>query len=172
MTCTKYRILIFLIATITNTHGTNFKGYRLQGTITFEPPLTTIPTASCLEVKLEDATVMDAAAKYVTGQQVRIDDLPVPTKYDVELPDKDLPLHNPAVCADLAADPFMDVVTENTYTIRATLNLGWCSVKGGDDWIHKGDYLRDIRTPVHFCHCDDVTKVCQGPPLMMTKYLK
>ena len=83
--------------------------------------LESIPTGSCLTLKVQDSMIADAPSIDVSSKVLK---------------GNDLKIHEGNVMYNIS----FKKPNRAEYTLSATLNMEWCAA-GGHDWIHSGDYL-------------------------------
>ena len=110
-----------------------------------------MPTKSCLVVELRDTSLADASSVLYQREVIDVSGVDLGDKYHYKLKSK------------------RPKNVHNSFSVSATLNVGWCAKSSSGKWIQSKDYLTDTTfnidawksgnefqrdlTMVYYCEC-------------------
>lgn len=93
------------------------------------PPPNTLPEGSCVNVKFEDTSILDASSFVIAEAQ-----FPIATIEDF----------SDGFPYQLVSKKPLPNQGFRSLTLSAVVNVGWCQDTKSDEWIRKGDYNNDF----------------------------
>ncbi len=84
-----------------------------------------LPSPSCVHISLEDAALQDVSSVLYANKVIDVSNVTIGSEYDFELVSK------------------RPKYLHGSYSVSATINVGWCANADSKSWIRQKDYLTD-----------------------------
>jgi uncharacterized lipoprotein YbaY len=110
------------------------QGLKISGDVILPRAMGSLPTSSCLLVKVKDVSMMDGSSHVIATSLIDV------SQKDVER----------KIQYTLESDKPVQEYLNRMFALSAVLNMGWCKSNKTNEWIRSGDYLSVKRHHVIF----------------------